>query len=102
MSANNKITKQPLILNTTDEYILKIDNEYISLGNNIDFALNVLFKSFFAFNLEYPADSEFLFLIFENIIKTHTVTKIFDSEKRCHHINEIQKIIMDSGSYRHN
>jgi hypothetical protein len=49
-----------------NEYKLKFDETYIPIENNFEFALNILFKSHYVFNLE-------------NIVSSHSKSNFLDN-----------------------
>ena len=64
-----KFTKQPLIIcmtsDTQNQYFIKLDNNFIFCSNNFVNTIEIFFKLFWSFNLEYTSQALNFFYFFE-------------------------------------
>ena len=78
--ACNKFTNQPvLLLLDNDQILIKLDNELVELEGGFTNALDILFKSFWVFQLEYPETATNVYFFMErclNIINKNTRPKV--------------------------
>ena len=81
----NTFTKQPtLLLLDNAQIILKLDNELIELEGGFTNALDILFKSFWVFQVEYPETAANIYYFIERCLNIKTdksrskVNEIFD------------------------
>lgn len=70
-------------------YEIKIDNEFIYIGEDFDMALDILFKSFLVFNIRYPKEASYFYNFLENIIKGES------NEKNDYFMNESKPLVTE-------
>lgn len=85
LSTLNSITNQAIMIHIEKQgYEIKIDNEFIYVGEDFDLALDILFKSFWVFDISYPKEASYFYNFLENIIKEDTndaIDNFFDDSK---------------------
>lgn len=68
--AINKISKQPiLVLLESNQIFLKLDSHYIEIKEGLVNAIDILFKAFWTFNIQYPVAAMNVFRFLEIVFK---------------------------------
>lgn len=60
--------KQPLLIRSIDNYYIKLDSDVIPAGNALLEAFELLFMSFYTFDVHYPAELKVFFTFFEKLL----------------------------------
>ena len=75
----NGITLQPiLVCFDNNQIFLKLDSKYCELpSGNFLYAIDLLFKSFYVFNVDYPSQASYFYYFIENIFEMRNNQKPF-------------------------
>ena len=66
----NKISKQPmLVLLDSNQIFLKLDTHFIEMKEGLVNAIDILFKTFWIFNVQYPVAATNVFRFLEIVFK---------------------------------
>ena len=72
----NKLTKQPFLITLENgQKFLKLEENFIELKTNFTNCIDLFFKSFWVFNVEYAKEATYLMYFFQLIFKINDDVK---------------------------